>query len=101
MNLSRAELLDDRARLKLFTSEDLEMKKIIVAAALVGFVFAGSTAAEAKGCIKGAVVGGVAGHYAHHHGVLGAAAGCVIGRHEAKKHAREKAHQDSGQGSLR
>jgi hypothetical protein len=46
--------------------------------------------AAAKGCIKGALVGGVAGHYAGHHGVLGAAAGCVIGRHEAKKQARER-----------
>jgi hypothetical protein len=35
----------------------------------------------------------VAGHYAGHHGVLGAAAGCVIGRHEAKKRAREDAEQ--------
>jgi hypothetical protein len=46
--------------------------------------------AMAKGCLKGAVVGGAAGHYAGHHGVLGAAAGCLIGRHEARKHARER-----------
>jgi len=44
----------------------------------------------AKGCIKGAIVGGAAGHYTNHHGVLGAAAGCVIGRHYAKKRAREE-----------
>lgn len=50
--------------------------------------------AEAKGCVKGAVVGGVAGHVAGHHGLLGAAAGCVVGRHEAKKHARERAEHD-------
>ena len=46
--------------------------------------------AMAKGCIKGAIVGGAAGHYTNHHGVLGAAAGCVIGRHYAKKRAREE-----------
>jgi outer membrane lipoprotein SlyB len=45
--------------------------------------------ASAKGCIKGAAVGGVAGHYARHHGVIGAVAGCIIGRHEAHKHARD------------
>jgi hypothetical protein len=49
--------------------------------------------AQAAGCLKGAAVGGVAGHYAGHHGVLGAGAGCVIGHHEATKHAREKAQQ--------
>jgi hypothetical protein len=50
---------------------------------------AASGPAMAKGCIKGAIVGGVAGHYTNHHGVLGAAAGCIIGRHYAKKRARE------------
>jgi hypothetical protein len=71
------------------------MKRLAIALAAIVCL---SGAAEAKGCIKGAVVGGVAGHYAGHHGLLGAAAGCVIGRHEAKKHAREeaerRAHQD-------
>jgi hypothetical protein len=54
--------------------------------------------AEAAGCLKGAAIGGVAGHFAGHHGVLGAGAGCVIGHHEAAKHAREKAQQQQ-QGS--
>jgi outer membrane lipoprotein SlyB len=54
----------------------------------------GASAAHAKGCLKGAVVGGVAGYYAGHHGVLGAAAGCVVGRHEAKKHERERIQED-------
>jgi hypothetical protein len=36
----------------------------------------------------------VAGHYAGHHGLLGAGAGCVIGRHEANKHARERAEHN-------
>jgi hypothetical protein len=54
--------------------------------------------AQGAGCLKGAAVGGVAGHYAGHHGVLGAGAGCVIGHHEATKHAREKAPQQQ-QGS--
>ena len=49
-----------------------------------------STPASAKGCLKGAIIGGVAGHYAGHHGLIGAGAGCVIGRHEANKHARER-----------
>ena len=54
--------------------------------------------AQAAGCLKGAAVGGIAGHFAGHHGVLGAAGGCVIGHHEATKHAREKA-QPQQQGS--
>jgi hypothetical protein len=49
-----------------------------------------SPPASAKGCLKGAIVGGVAGHFAGHHGLLGAGAGCVIGHHEATKHARER-----------
>jgi hypothetical protein len=71
------------------------MKRLVLAAALVGAAVASGSAARAKCCIKGAVVGGVAGH----HGWLGAAAGCVIGRHEAKKHAREKLQQHSGEPS--
>ena len=57
-----------------------------------------STPAPAAGCLKGAVIGGVAGHYAGHHGLLGAGAGCVIGHHEAKKHARAHAAQQSDSG---
>jgi outer membrane lipoprotein SlyB len=75
------------------------MRLLAMAAALLAaatLVPQGS--AEAKGCIKGAVVGGVAGHYVGHHGILGATAGCLIGRHEAKKHARE---QTQGSGSHR
>jgi uncharacterized protein YcfJ len=52
------------------------------------------TPAPAAGCVKGAVIGGIAGHYAGHHGVLGAGAGCLIGRHEANKHTRERADRD-------
>jgi hypothetical protein len=55
-----------------------------------------SSAANAAGCLKGAAVGGVAGHFAGHHGVLGAGAGCVIGHHEASKHARQQATQNQG-----
>lgn len=60
-----------------------------------------STPAPARGCLKGAIVGGVAGHFAGHHGLLGAGAGCVIGHHEANKHARERerAYRDEGYGS--
>jgi hypothetical protein len=65
---------------------------------LVVILTLGASSAHAKGCLKGAVVGGVAGHYAGHHGVLGAAAGCVVGRHEAKKHERERIQeQKSGE----
>lgn len=70
------------------------MKSMAIAAALLAvaaLVPAGP--ANAAGCIKGAMVGGVAGHFVHH-GWLGAAAGCLIGRHEANKHARQ---QSSGQ----
>jgi hypothetical protein len=69
------------------------MKAILVpavfAAAVMGLA-SSSGPAHAKGCLKGAVIGGVAGHYAGHHGLLGAGAGCIIGRHEANKHARER-----------
>ena len=60
-----------------------------------GLVAAGWVAvpAQAAGCLKGAAVGGVAGHLADHHAVLGASAGCVIGHHEANKHAPEKSQQ--------
>jgi uncharacterized protein YcfJ len=68
------------------------MKSIVIAAGLlVGLAGIAATPADAAGCLKGAVVGGVAGHYVGHHGVLGATAGCLIGRHEANKHAREQA----------
>jgi uncharacterized protein YcfJ len=68
------------------------MKSIVIAAGLlVGLAGIAATPANAAGCLKGAVVGGVAGHYVGHHGVLGATAGCLIGRHEANKHAREQA----------
>jgi hypothetical protein len=58
-----------------------------------------SSAANAAGCLKGAAVGGVAGHFAGHHGVLGVGAGCVIGHHEANKHARQQATQNQGSGN--
>lgn len=64
--------------------------KISVATLIAILVLASASYADAKGCLKGAIVGGVAGHYAGHHGVLGAAAGCVVGRHEAKKHERQR-----------
>jgi hypothetical protein len=77
------------------------MKAILVSAALAAAV-AGLTLspspAPAKGCLKGAAVGGVAGHFAGHHGVLGAGAGCVIGHHEANKHARQQRDRDYQEG---
>ncbi len=68
------------------------MKAILLpaafAVAVTGLALS-STPAPAKGCLKGAIIGGVAGHFVGHHGLLGAGAGCVIGHHEANKHARE------------
>ena len=80
------------------------MKAMLVpaafAVAVTGLALS-STPAPAKGCVKGAVIGGVAGHFAGHHGLLGAGAGCIIGHHEANKHARERerAYHDEGYGS--
>ena len=77
------------------------MKSILIPTALALALAAWLTPApvQAAGCLKGAAVGGVAGHLAGHHGLLGAGAGCVIGRHEANKHARERAEQDRTAGS--
>ena len=81
------------------------MKSILLpaafAVAVTGLALS-STPAPARGCLKGAVIGGVAGHFAGHHGLLGAGAGCVIGHHEANKHARERERaydHDEGYGS--
>jgi hypothetical protein len=65
------------------------MKKVAILVAVLAALVS-TSAAQAKGCIKGALIGGTAGHFAGHHGFLGATAGCLIGRHEAKKHAREQ-----------
>ena len=77
------------------------MKAILLpaafAVAVTGLTLS-STPAPARGCLKGAVIGGVAGHFAGHHGLLGAGAGCIIGHHEANKHARERAYHE-GYGS--
>jgi hypothetical protein len=72
------------------------MKSILMPAALALALAVGLTPAplQAAGCLEGAAVGGVAGHFAGHHGLLGAGAGCIIGRHEANKHARLRAEQD-------
>ena len=70
------------------------MARFLVLAALAASLLAGVVAgpAYAAGCLKGAAIGGVAGHFMGHHGLLGAGAGCLIGHHEAAKHARESAH---------
>ena len=72
------------------------MKSMLMPAALALALAAWLTPApvQAAGCLKGAAIGGVAGHFAGHHGLLGAGAGCIIGHHEASKHARERAEQD-------
>lgn len=77
------------------------MKRILTPTVLALALMAGvmSPGANAAGCLKGAAVGGVAGHFAGHHGVLGAGAGCVIGHHEASKHAHQQATQNQGSGT--
>jgi hypothetical protein len=81
------------------------MKAILLPAAFavaVSGLTLSSTPAPARGCLKGAVIGGAAGHFAGHHGLLGAGAGCIIGHHEATKHARERErayHEGYGSGT--
>jgi hypothetical protein len=77
------------------------MKSILMSAALTLVLAAALTPApaQAAGCLKGAMIGGAAGHLAGHHSWLGAGAGCVIGTHEANKHARERGEQDRAYGS--
>ena len=77
------------------------MKSILMPAALAIALVAWLIPApvQAAGCLKGATVEGVAGHFAGHHGLLGAGAGCIIGRHGANKHARERAEPDRGSGN--
>jgi hypothetical protein len=75
-------------------TKETQMKfTLLPAVALLLAVGWATAPAQAAGCLKGVAVGGVAGHFAGHHGVVGAGAGCVIGHHEATKHAREKAQQ--------
>jgi hypothetical protein len=76
--------------------------KAIVSGAMLALIVGAflSGPAGAAGCLKGAVVGGVAGHYAGNHGLLGAGAGCLVGRHYAKKHARQEMNNNNtGDGS--
>jgi hypothetical protein len=78
--------------------------KAIVSGAMLALIVGAflSGPAGAAGCLKGAVVGGVAGHYAGNHGLLGAGAGCLVGRHYAKKHARQEMNNNNtGDGSSR
>jgi hypothetical protein len=77
------------------------MKSILIPVAVALALAAGvaPAAVQAAGCVKGAAVGGVAGHFAGHHGLLGAGAGCIVGRHEANKHARERAEQNRASGN--
>jgi hypothetical protein len=71
--------------------------KAIVSGAMLALIVGAflSGPAGAAGCLKGAVVGGVAGHYAGNHGLLGAGAGCLVGRHYAKKHARQEMNNNN------
>jgi hypothetical protein len=93
-------LIETRSGRHLTPQKDLPMKSILMSAAFALALAAGLTAPiQAAGCLKGAAIGGLAGHFAGHHGLLGAGAGCVIGRHEANKHARERAEHDPASGN--
>jgi hypothetical protein len=83
---------DVQQRVAINTRRIVVKRVLIFALPLLAAGLAGSPA-FAAGCLKGAVVGGVAGHFVGHHGLLGAGAGCIIGHHEAAKHARERAEQ--------
>src|SRR5580704_15058079 len=75
-----------------FRSSPMTMTSTLIPAALALALAAGfaPAPAEAAGCLEGAAIGGAAGHVAGHHGLVGAGVGCVIGRHEANKHERER-----------
>jgi hypothetical protein len=94
-------LTEIRPKRRSTPQKELSMKSILMPAALALALAAWLIPApvQAEGCLKGAAIGGVAGHVAGHHGLLGAGAGCIIGRHEANKHARERAEQDRASGS--
>src|SRR5438034_622922 len=88
-----AEFLDDVDGQRWSSLEECRMRAIVVPAAFAVGVTAlslSATPAPAKGCLKGAVVGGVAGHFAGPEQPVMAGAGCIIGHHEANKHARER-----------
>jgi uncharacterized membrane protein SpoIIM required for sporulation len=80
----------------LLLKQEIKMKRILVAAAILSLSVSMSSTVYAKGCIKGAIVGHVAGSVAGH-GKLGAAAGCVIGHHEANKADTTRTPQTTGQ----
>jgi hypothetical protein len=77
------------------------LKTVMIAAAAMTLVSAAFVAspANAAGCLKGAMVGGTAGHFAGHHGWIGAGVGCVVGRHQANKHARQQMNDNGWYGS--
>jgi hypothetical protein len=80
-----------------FQEKGKTMRAMLIPAALAAAVMAADPVAgtaQARGCLKGAVVGGVAGHFLGRHTILGAGVGCLIGHHEAKKRARERAAQE-------
>jgi hypothetical protein len=74
-------------------------RAMMLALPLVVAGLAGSPA-YAAGCLKGAAIGGIGGHFLGHHALIGAGVGCLIGHHEAAKHARERARMQE-QGSTR
>ncbi len=70
-------------------------RALVLAIPLLAAGLAGGPA-NAAGCLKGAAIGGVGGHFLGHHALIGAGVGCLIGHHEASKHARERAEQQQG-----
>lgn len=66
------------------------MRKIMIAALVLGFAASAQAAGDSDkkpaGAATGAAVGGLAGHeVGSGHAVAGAAAGAAIGHHQAKK----------------
>jgi hypothetical protein len=74
------------------------MRRLVLAAMLVGFTVSAYAADEKKpaGTGKGAAVGAVAGHeVGSGHAVAGAATGAAIGHHQSKK--AEKSQESKSQ----
>jgi uncharacterized protein YcfJ len=78
------------------TIKEISMRRIILAAMLVGFTVSAHAAADdtskkPAGTAKGAAVGAVAGHeVGSGHAVAGAATGAAIGHHQTKKAEESK-----------
>ena len=72
------------------------MKRAIIVSSAFACAPASTGAASIReGCLKGAAVGGVGGHYPVTMRCSAPVVGCIIGHHEAAKHAHERAASSS------